>query len=304
VQAIVALLSGAYRLSKRAIAVLLWDLFGVHMSIGSVTNLEAATSSALAQSVQFVVDSLRHSRVVHADETSWPVKSKNAWLWVLTTAKAALFMIRPSRGAAVAMELIHKGFPGILVADGYTGYHWFRASRRQLCWAHLIRHFRSLFEFDDAKELGERFRGMTERIFTAWHHHQADRMSWAQFTAAMAPLQLEFGAALRQGAESPNQRARSLCKGLIKREESLWTFVRRRGVEPTNNRAERALRHAVMWRKTSFGCDSEGGARFVERVLTVVTTLRLRGLNVLNYLEQACRNVLMGDAPPLLDGRT
>jgi transposase len=77
-------------------------------------------------------------------------------------------------------------------------------------------------------------------------------------------------------------------------EVSLWTFVREQGVEPTNNDAERPLRRAVLWRRKSFGTKSESGSRFVERILTVVTTLRRQGRDVLNYLTAACASVIGG----------
>jgi transposase len=77
------------------------------------------------------------------------------------------------------------------------------------------------------------------------------------------------------------------CRGLLPWEESLWTFAHAEGVEPTNNHAERLLRKAVLWRKGSFGCGSAAGCRFVERILTVVQTLRLQGRPVLDYLYQA-----------------
>jgi transposase len=72
------------------------------------------------------------------------------------------------------------------------------------------------------------------------------------------------------------------------------------GVEPTNNAAEHRVRHGVMWRKTSFGTDSPNGSRFVERILTVVTTLRMQGRNVLDYVTTACEAAVSGHAPPSL----
>jgi hypothetical protein len=71
-------------------------------------------------------------------------------------------------------------------------------------------------------------------------------------------------------------------------EEALWAFVRMKGVEPTNNTAERALRRAVLWRRKLFWTQSVAGSRFVERILTVVTTLRQQGRGVLDYLTAAC----------------
>lgn len=72
-----------------------------------------------------------------------------------------------------------------------------------------------------------------------------------------------------------------------RRVEALWTFVSTEGVEPTTNPAERALRPAVIWRRVSFGTQSERGSRFVERILTVCATLKQQNRNVLDYLTAA-----------------
>ena len=80
----------------------------------------------------------------------------------------------------------------------------------------------------------------------------------------------------------------------------MWTFVRVEGVEPTNNPAERALRHAVIWRKTSFGTQSKAGSRYVERILTAVTTLRMQKRNVLDYLVEARQAAIRGRPAPSL----
>ena len=82
--------------------------------------------------------------------------------------------------------------------------------------------------------------------------------------------------------------------------ESLWTFVRVEGVEPTNNNAERPLRRAVIWRRKSFGTQSESGSRFVERSLTVVTTLRQQGRDVLEYLTTVCTVASVSASSPCL----
>jgi Transposase IS66 family len=82
--------------------------------------------------------------------------------------------------------------------------------------------------------------------------------------------------------------------------EALWTFVQVDGVEPTNNTAERALRPGVLWRKGSFGTQSEEGSRFVANMMTVVATLKQQQRNVLEYLTAAHEAALRGEAAPSL----
>jgi len=302
-QAMVAVCSGAYRLSKRHIAELVSDFFGVDMSLGSVSNLEAATSEALVEPYQQLLEHVQKAQIVHADETTWAEASKLAWLWTAVTRTAAVFMIRTSRSAAVAQELIGKHFAGFLVSDRYQGYHWLSGRRRQLCWAHLIRNFRALLEWPVAKAFGDRLLGFSERLFAEWHRTRDGTCLRAEFNTALVPLQQEFSELLREGTTLPHSRVRAMCRMLLKHEPSLWTFTSRSGIEPTNNRAERALRHAVLWRKASFGTNSERGSRFVERMLTGVMTLRLQRRNVLDYVADVCLAAQRGgQAPSLLPG--
>ena len=87
------------------------------------------------------------------------------------------------------------------------------------------------------------------------------------------------------------KRAQSTCRNILKWERSLLTFVRVKGIEPTNNQAERQLRRAVIWRRKSFGTQSATGSLFVERILTVVATLRQQGRDVIDYLTAVCRSI-------------
>jgi transposase len=116
----------------------------------------------------------------------------------------------------------------------------------------------------------------------------------------LIPLQARLGRLLRRGQESPGRKAAALCRELDKWWAALWTFARVEGVEPTNNVAERALRPAVLWRKGSFGSDSEAGSRFAERLLTVVATCRQQGRPLLAFLVAAGEAGLQGTAPPSL----
>ena len=105
---------------------------------------------------------------------------------------------------------------------------------------------------------------------------------------------------LGSGAGCRCARTAGVCRELLAVEPALYTFAAVEGVEPTNNAAERALRHAVCWRKTSYGTDSAGGSRFVERVLTVVATCRQQGRDVLAFLTDAIQAARTGTAPPSL----
>lgn len=113
-----------------------------------------------------------------------------------------------------------------------------------------------------------------------------------------------FREELVRGARCACPKTAATCQELLKIEAALWTFVRVPGIDPTNNAAERALRHAVQWRKTSYGTDSVAGSHFVENVLTVVATCRQQERNVLDYLTRCCQALYAETPPPSLLPRT
>jgi transposase len=127
--------------------------------------------------------------------------------------------------------------------------------------------------------------------FDLWHKLRVGSLSREEFRQKMEPVQTWVGELLLTGAACEQGKTRRTCENLRKMEVSLWTFVRVEGIEPTNNNAERPLRRAALWRRKSFGTQSEAGSRFVERILTVVITLRQQGRDVLNYLTAVCSSV-------------
>ena len=123
------------------------------------------------------------------------------------------------------------------------------------------------------------------------------------FQEHIEPLRGDVVAWLQEGAACPVKAVAGRCREILAVESALWTFAYVEGVEPTNHAGERWIRHGVMWRKTSFGTDGPSGSRFVERILTIVTTRSMQGRNVLDYIAGACEAALQGhDAPSLLPG--
>ena len=300
-QAIVALSSGAYKMSKREIEQMVEDFFGVPISLGSITNLEQATSEAIAAPVAEVAQAIQKQPVVHSDETGWYERSKRAWLWGAIASTMALFLIRAKRSAKVAQELLGAAFAGILVSDRWSGYAWVDTARRQLCWAHLLRHFRGFQDHGpQAQRIGSSLELLTEAMFHAWHRLRDGTMTRVSFRELMESMRPHVVARLREGASCEVPGVAGRCREILELEPALWTFVFVEGVEPTNNAAERILRPGVLWRKRSFGTDSPNGSRFVERILTVVTTLRLQKRNVLEYVTAACQAANSGHPAPSL----
>jgi transposase len=174
-------------------------------------------------------------------------------------------------------------------------------ARRQICWAHLLRQFRGFQAHGpEARAIGEALELLTEAMFHVWHHVREGTESRAAFQKFIGHLRERVVARLREGAACSAQAVAGRCSEILALEPALWTFALVEGVEPTNNAGEHRIRHGVMWRKTSFGTDSPSGSRFVERILPVVTTLRMRGRNVLDYVTSACEAALQGCTAPSL----
>jgi len=298
-QAMVALLSGAYRISRRNVQQLMLDAFGVELSLGSISKIEGNLAETLCEPHQAALRAVRRASSVHCDETSWREANQKAWLWAAGTSKVFAFLIRRSRGSDVAKELIGEQFRGTHVSDRWAGYDWIDIDQRQVCWAHLIRDFRKIAESGGVgRWVGAGLERCADELFTYWHRVRDGTMQRSTFRVHARRIRRQVRALLEIGASGHGWRAPGLCRGILELEEAMWTFVSREGVEPTNNLAERTLRPAVIWRKTSQGTQSERGSRFAERLLSCVTTLRLQQRNVLQYLTVVIEAALHGAAIP------
>ena len=299
--AVVALLTGRYRLTKREAAQCLTDLFGVELCVGSVSALEAAMSTALERVVTAARTAVQQAAVANMDETGWREGRKRAWVWTVVTATLTIFHIDPSRGGKVAQALLGAAWAGIVGSDRGTMYGWLPAARRQVCWAHLKRDFQKLVDWGaGARPIGQRLLAIEAQVFAAWHRFRRGEIDRSALQHLLAPLQAEMAQVLEAAIAGPDAKAAGVCWELRKLWPALWTFAAVPGVEPTNNAAERALRPAVLWRKGSFGTHSAAGSRFVERMLTVTATCRQQGRPVLDLLTTAITAAQCGATPPSL----
>jgi transposase len=288
-QATVAYLTGRLGLSHRDRVEALGVLHGVRMSLGTISAIQRQVSQAIAAPVTTAQEFVRRQGVNHIDEAGWKEQGRLSWLWVNATAQVTTFEVAARRDAATARAVIGDATGGIITTDRYLGYSWLATARRQVCWAHLKRDFQAIAErAGDAQEIGEALLAQTKEVFRLWHELREGSISRRKFQHLIAPVRQRIAELLAAGSECRSRKTRGTCRHIRVVEAALWTFVRVRGVEPTNNSAERALRRAVLWRRKSFGTQSAAGSRFVERILTVVTTLRQQGREVLEYLTAAC----------------
>jgi transposase len=301
--AIVAYLSGNHGLSKRAIEEILENLFGVKIALGTIANLEQEVRAALEAAYQEAVAKVRQAEVKFADETSWKVWGKLHWLWTAATTGVVAFLIHARRGKEGLKALLGETINGILHSDRWGVYNLIPSERRQVCWAHLKRDFQKILEGGGPSAfVGRRGLRLISEVFAAWHAFREGQITRRTMQRRIEPLQRRLGKTLVEGGLGDDARVATFCRHLLELEDALWRFTERDGIEPTNNFAERILRLAVLWRKRSFGCTSQDGCRFVERILTVVQTCRLQNRNTFHYLREAVHNHRQGAPCPKLVG--
>ena len=307
VTGLVSMLSGQYRMSKRSVETFVNTVLDIPISLGLVIACERIVSDKLGPVYEEAKASICTEKLIHADETGWHErhlgKDTRPYLWTAGHAQLSVFAIQEGRSQEQASALLGK--PGelkaFLVTDRYSGYHHYPLEERQFCWAHLKRDFTAISEREEGGSalMGKKLLEQTDLLF---HHYRAyDRdhtIDFAEFQRRTRPVQASVLHWLRMGAKSSCGKTKGTSKQLLKQHKALWTFVRIPFVPPTNNQAERDLRPAVLWRKTSHGTQSEQGSRFVERILTAVSTLRKQKRDVWNFLHDLMTGKQISLLPP------
>lgn len=317
VVALVALLSGMYRNSQRMVQSAMQEVFGISLSLGTINRLRQEGSDAVAGCVDEAKLYIQRSNIVGADETSFNQgnidggnpQQRKAWLWVAVTPLVTFFEIALTRCTQAAQNLLGENFGGILNSDRHGAYNWVDLERRQLCWAHLRREFIKISERPGVSaQLGTALVKQQEKLFELWHRVRDGTLSRCDFGELVQEIRSSIKATLQQAdnysigtrEKTPLAKTVRTCRQLLLVESAMWLFVTCEGVEPTNNAAERAIRPAVIWRRTSFGSQTEAGSHFVARMLTVVTTLKSQKRNVLEFITQAVVAARSGTTAPSL----
>ena len=199
----------------------------------------------------------------------------------------------------MAKQILGENFTGFFTSDRWAAYNWLDVVLRQLCWSHLTRDIQGFIDRGGVGgKLGLQMMDLRHKMFRWWHRVRDGTLLRATFVRRMEPVEKEFIRLLREAELRAEQKTAGMAAEILKLKSALFTFVTVEGIEPTNNFAERQVRCAVQWRKTSFGTQSPAGSRFVERMLTVTATLRQQQRNVLEYLTAACAAHRRGQPAP------
>src|SRR5215831_12616997 len=251
-------LAGTYGNGRRMVQTFCASVLQVPISLGAIQKVLDRVTQALDPYYVAIATQARQAAVNYIDETPWYCLNRLEWLWVMASERVAFYMIHPRRSKEAFAALIDD-WAGLLVSDGYGVYQtWVQA--RQTCLAHLIR---------TARGLAARPQPALAACGT-WALAELQRLchmatapptggEWRAWCARLCRLINQY----HDRADDAGRFARRLLREM----DSLWVFLAQHGVEPTNNRAERALRCGVLWRKRSLGTASEKGNRWVERIL-------------------------------------
>jgi transposase len=296
--AFAALLMACFRQSKRRAAQFLSMILNQPASAGWLVVLQNRAAAAVQPAYEELAQQLPAQATLHIDESPTKEGKAKAWVWTFVAAAFTFFACRTSRAADVATQLLGTAYDGVVHCDRARMYWTF--GRLQWCWAHLKRDFQGLIDSPCTvrKRLGYDLMRATKDLFGLWQKVRDGTLSHRAFQQQMQPIRARVEDYLLRGY--CDARVHGFCKELWEHRERLWTFVEVEGVQPTNNAAEQALRHAVIWRKLSFGTQSATGSRFVERMLTVIETCRRQKRNVYAWLTETVQAHIAGQLTPSL----
>ena len=296
-----ALLTACYlkyglSLPYRKVASAFSNLCGLQITPGGLAQATQKLAHLFQTEILSIKEHLRKSNSVHSDETGWRLAYHNHWLWVFTTDKATFYQINKSRGHKVVKKILGKNFKGTLVADFYTAYNPL-PYKHQKCLAHLFR------ELAEVKTDAEEFPVFRKKLSRLLHDgmrlaHRRERLEKNIFLRKQERIESRLMQIISASYQTPD--CQRLQKRLLKHKEAIFTFLREADVEPTNNRAERALRQNVISRKISFGNYSSLGATAQTTITSLIETCRQQGKDFIQYGLEFIPHYLSGNPTPLL----
>ena len=288
--ALIAELGGMHRTSRRLVQDFCHSVLPLPISLGAIQKVIDRASQALVPHYEAIATLARQAMVGYIDETPWYCHNTLQWLWTMATDTVALYLIHPHRSKEAFLALI-EDWQGILVSDGYGVYQdW--VHQRQTCLAHLIRTARGLAERPHPDMAACGAWALTElHRLCAMAKAPPTGGEWRAWYARLCTLIDRY--------HTRKDDAGRLARRLQREMASLWVFLCEHGVDTTNNRAERALRFGVLWRKGTHGSASDKGNRWVERTLSLRQTCRQLGQSTFGVLVDAVTSLFCGRQPDL-----
>ena len=281
----VGLLSSAYRMSKRPVQSLLRSVFSIDLSLGVIPRIESRLCEALEPQDQELQKAIQSNDPAYVDETTFREMGKSCTVWTVNTSRVSVLRILPSRGIDSLNTIRPRGHPGITITDRYAVYKY---PKHQYCLAHIKRDFERYAERNgpDGK-LGKRLLFELGEIFVHAKAYKTGSLNIEEMRRHIGYRKRRMYRILEEVMAEGSDEFMKLAERFLNQYEKLFLFTRYPDIECTNNIAERALRHIVIWRKTSYGTQSAKGSQFLERSLSVWMTLKMQGREALEFFTQA-----------------
>ena len=286
----IASLSVRYRMSRRKIQEFLEDWTNTELSIGTIDRCIREVGIACVPVVEELVEQLQQADILHLDETHWHIRGKLHWLWVALSTKTAVFHIGSRRKEELS-HLVQSAFMGWLVTDGYGAYR--SHSKRQRCVAHLIRKAVAITGVINSKaaQIGQWILDDLKELIALIANKSEDNRLIRKRIAGLRRV-------CHLGKKADHTKLQALAKEILNDWDAVVAFVKNPELPPTNNEAERALRHAVIARNIGFGTRTYEGSLAYSSLLSIIETCRLREINPWIYIADVLANVRKGLAPP------
>jgi len=282
VVSLIVTLREAGRLPLRTVQWYLETVHQLHLSVGGIVQVIHGAAQRAKPAVVKIVERIRASPVVHADETGWRQDGANGYVWTFSTPTEQYFL-RRGRDKGVVDEVLDDSFSGVLVSDFYAAYHHY-PGLKQRCWAHLLR------DIHDLKVLYPKDTGLAHWAANVHRLYAKAKAlvspeAWRRRRAQLG-LEGRLLALCRPFLNDPLAVQAKLCRRIERFIKELFVFVADPAVPADNNAAERSLRHLVTSRKISGGTRSQQGTSSRMALASIFGSWRARGLNPLLQCRQ------------------
>jgi len=274
-KAAVSSLTGFFKNSKREAQMIMEEILGLKISLGTLSKTEERVSLKCEKNYQQLEEKIQQSELLHIDETGHRLGKKKGWAWVFSNKSATLIKLTGSRGAKV-LEKTLPLYEGKVVSDRYSSYSYFLEDKRQVCWSHLMRDFERFAQSRDAdlNFIGRNMVSIAKEMFGLHRRLLEKQIEHVFFLRRCRILRRRLSYWLKRTSRLPGlDQAKRVSKNILKCESMMWKFLEDPlEIPPTNNLAERQIRKYVVYRKTSYFTWAERGERYIERMLSLFLT--------------------------------
>ena len=288
IESIIGTMGGFFNNSKRDLQQILSQIFNIDISLGLISKTEERISKKLEGSYKNLLEEAEESSHLHMDETGHRNQGKRGWCWFLGNENLSFFKLTNSRGKKVIEKLLPE-YLGNVISDRYAVYNYFDSDKRQVCLAHLRRDFKR-FAHSSNQEIsivGIKLLDCIDLVFAAHKGFKSGKITNIFYRRRLKKIEKKMYSFLKKIRHQSNSiAAKRVAKNILKSFDMMWLFVDNDKIQPTNNFAERQIKHHVKYRKISYHTWSDRGDRFLERIKSIYSTAKLRNENPFELLNQ------------------